>query len=37
VDEGQSVRTRLANLLAREDYAVELFTSAEVNKEGQVR
>jgi FixJ family two-component response regulator len=29
VDNDQSVRTRLANLLAREDYTVELFTSAE--------
>ena len=29
VDDDQSVRTRLANLLAREDYAVEIFASAE--------
>ena len=29
VDDDQSVRTRLANLLASEDYAVELFVSAE--------
>ena len=29
VDDDRSVRTRLANLLAREDYAVELFANAE--------
>jgi FixJ family two-component response regulator len=29
VDDDRSVRTRLANLLAREDYAVELFASAD--------
>src|SRR5215831_8281287 len=28
VDDDQSIRTRLANLLAREDYAVEIFASA---------
>ena len=28
VDDDQSVRTSLAGLLAREDYAVEIFASA---------